>query len=223
MMPLEIASKQQSRLTRAFCRWPRGHISEQRTVPPTVLSMTRSHTAAPDDTKTHPFNGQLCGTTRVSRYQKGKPIWILLKQQWQWHQLGHMQVCTSLQTDNHASTSPLSFLQARCPSCHPTNSAKALKATTKTHMWLQYRPSFSRPAWERTGRQLLWSTTLLLPTSLSDSQVSIYLVIRGLWWTVSGQVKANVILTCTNGVSPNHLPVIVASDRPWTTLSKRAH
>ena len=24
--------------------------------------------------------------------------------EWQWHQLGHMQVCSSLQTDNHAST-----------------------------------------------------------------------------------------------------------------------
>jgi len=32
-----------------------------------------------------------------------------------------------LQTDNHANTSPLSFLQAGCPSCHPTNSVKALK------------------------------------------------------------------------------------------------
>jgi len=41
---------------------------------------------------------------------------------------GHMQVCTSLQTDNHTSTSPLSFLQAGCPSCRPTNSVKALKA-----------------------------------------------------------------------------------------------
>jgi len=39
-----------------------------------------------------------------------------------------MQVCTSLQTDNHASTSLLSFLQAGCPSCRPTNSVKALKA-----------------------------------------------------------------------------------------------
>jgi len=29
---------------------------------------------------------------------------------WQWHQLDHTQIiCTSLQTDNHASTSPLSF------------------------------------------------------------------------------------------------------------------
>jgi len=39
-----------------------------------------------------------------------------------------MQVCTSLQTDNHASTPPLSFLQAEYPSCHPTNSVKASKA-----------------------------------------------------------------------------------------------
>jgi len=31
-------------------------------------------------------------------------------------------------------------------------------------------------------------------------------------WT--GQVKAHVVLTCTNRVSPSHLPVIVASDRP---------
>jgi len=46
-----------------------------------------------------------------------------------------MQVCTLLQTDNHASTPPLSFLQAGCPSCHPTNSVKALKA--KNHQYQQ--------------------------------------------------------------------------------------
>ena len=33
-----------------------------------------------------------------------------------------------LAPDNHASTPPLSFLQAGCPSCRPTNSVKALKA-----------------------------------------------------------------------------------------------
>ena len=38
-----------------------------------------------------------------------------------------MQVCTSLQSDNHASTPPLNFLQTGCPSCRPTNSVKALK------------------------------------------------------------------------------------------------
>jgi len=38
-------------------------------------------------------------------------------------------ICTSLQTDNHASTSPLNILQARCSFWRPTNSVKALKAT----------------------------------------------------------------------------------------------
>ena len=84
------------------------------------------------NTHTHPFNGPLSGTTRVSRYQKSKTNLDFTEargSEWQWHQLGHMQVCSSLQTDNHASTPPLSFLQAGCPSCRPTNSVKALKAT----------------------------------------------------------------------------------------------
>jgi len=65
----------------------------------------------------------------VSRYQKGKSNLDFTEtrdSEWQWHQLGHMQVCTLLQTDNHASTSL--FLQAGCHSCHPTNSIKAPKA-----------------------------------------------------------------------------------------------
>jgi len=67
----------------------------------------------------------------VSRYQKGKTNLDFPEardSEWQWHWLGHMQVCTSLHTDNHASTQTLSFLQAGCPSCRPTNSVKALKA-----------------------------------------------------------------------------------------------
>ena len=61
---------------------------------------------------THPFNGPFSGTTRVRRYQKSKTNVDFTEardSEWQWHQLGHMQVCTSLQTDNHASTPPLSF------------------------------------------------------------------------------------------------------------------
>ena len=82
-------------------------------------------------THTHPFNGPFSGTTQVNRYQKGKTNLDFTEardSEWLWHQLEHMQVCTSLQTDNHASTPPLSFLQAGCPSCRPTNSVKALKA-----------------------------------------------------------------------------------------------
>ena len=47
--------------------------------------------------------------------------------EWQWHQLGHMQICILTQTHNHANIPPVSFLQAGCPSCCPTNSVKALK------------------------------------------------------------------------------------------------
>jgi len=89
-------------------------------------------------THTHPFNGPFSGTTRVSRYQKGKTNLDFTNagdSEWQWHQLGHMQICTPLQTDNDASTPPLSFYRpdAGCPSCRPTNSVKALKAESDTH------------------------------------------------------------------------------------------
>jgi len=81
-----------------------------------------------DITHTHPFNGPFSGTIRVSLYQKNNLDFTEARDsEWQWHQLGHMQVCTLLQTDDHASTPPLSFLQSGCPSCCPTNSVKALK------------------------------------------------------------------------------------------------
>jgi len=83
----------------------------------------------------HSFNGPLSGTTQVSRYQKGKTNLDFTEardSEWQWLQLGLMQVCTSLQTDNHASTPPLDFLQAGCPSSCPTNSVKALMAKAGT-------------------------------------------------------------------------------------------
>jgi len=72
------------------------------------------------------FNDPFSATTQVSWYQKGKTNLDFTEardSEWQWHQPGHMQVCTSIQTDNHTSTQPLSFLQAGCPSCHPTDSA----------------------------------------------------------------------------------------------------
>jgi len=66
------------------------------------------------------FNCPLSETTRVSPYQKGKTNLDFTEardSEWQWYQLGHMQFCTSLQTDNHTSTRPLSFLQAGYLSC----------------------------------------------------------------------------------------------------------
>jgi len=69
----------------------------------------------------------------VSWYQKGTTNLDFSEatdSKWQWHQLGRMPVCTSLQTDNHTNSPPLSFLQAGCLSCCPTNSVKALKETS---------------------------------------------------------------------------------------------
>ena len=80
-----------------------------------------------NNTTTTSFNGLFSRTSWVSRRQKGKPFWILLDQEmteWQWHQLDHMHIIfTSLQTDNHASTSPLSFYRPDAlPATQPTAS-----------------------------------------------------------------------------------------------------
>ena len=77
-------------------------------------------------TCTHTFNGPLSGTTQVSRYHKDKTNLDFTgarDSEWQWHQLGYMQVCTSLQTDNHASTPPHSFYRPDAlPATQPTAS-----------------------------------------------------------------------------------------------------
>jgi len=48
---------------------------------------------------THTFNGPFSGTTQVSRYQKGRTNLDFTEardSEWQWYQLGQMQVGTSL-------------------------------------------------------------------------------------------------------------------------------
>jgi len=62
--------------------------------------------------------------------------------------------------DNHADTQPLSFLQAGCPSCHPTNSVKALKVYVPPSLYA------------RGAHKLLWGSLgdfwLLLPQTKMD-------------------------------------------------------
>ena len=106
--------------------------------------LTNIHTIS--HTHTHPFNGTFSGTTRVSRYQKGKTnldITEARDSEWQWHQLGHMQVCTLLQTDNHASNPPLSFFTGRMPFLPPNQQRQstegiALKLSSATHTKYKY-------------------------------------------------------------------------------------
>jgi len=91
---------------------------------------TRTHARmhAHTHTHTHLFNGPFSGTTQVSQYQKGKTNLDFTEardSEWQWHKLGRMQVCTSLQTDNHAST-PLLF-------CYRPNALPAAQPTASKH------------------------------------------------------------------------------------------
>jgi len=63
----------------------------------------------------------------VSRYQKGETNLDFTEardSEWQWHQLGRMQVCISLQTDNHASTLTTQFFYGpdALPAAQPTAS-----------------------------------------------------------------------------------------------------
>jgi len=70
----------------------------------------------------------------VSRYQKGKTSLDFIKardSEWQWHQLGHMQVCTLLQTDNHASTPPLSFFTGRMPFMPPNQQCQSTEGNIR--------------------------------------------------------------------------------------------
>ena len=85
-------------------------------------------------THTHPFSGPFSGTTQVSQYQKGKANLDFTEARdsdWQWHQLGYMQVCTSLQTDNHAST--LSFFTGRMPFLPPNQQRQSTEGFTLVH------------------------------------------------------------------------------------------
>ena len=91
----------------------------------------------------------LFATTRVSRYQKGKTSLNLLEQEIVSGSDISWDICkTAPRPDRyHTSTPPLSFLQARCPSCHTTNSVKALKAFLCGHWIGVYRGHIFRGQW----------------------------------------------------------------------------
>jgi len=79
----------------------------------------------------------LSRTTRVSRYQKGKTNLDFTEardSEWHWHQLGYMQVCTSLQTDNHASSTHHSvfYRPDALPAAQPTASKQGTDIAVKT-------------------------------------------------------------------------------------------
>jgi len=80
----------------------------------------------------------------VSQYQTGKTnldITGARDSEWQWHQLSHMQVCTSLQTDNHASTSLLSFFTDRMPFLPPNQQRQSTEGQSWCLLLLEFEIS----------------------------------------------------------------------------------
>jgi len=70
----------------------------------------------------------------MSRYQKGKTNLDFTEardSEWQWHQLGHVQVCTSFQTDNHARQHPTTqfFFTGRMPFLQPNQQRQSTEGT----------------------------------------------------------------------------------------------
>ena len=68
-----------------------------------------------------------------------------------------MQVCTSLQTDNHASTPLLSFLQAGCPSCRPTKHEEQNKRLNTQSMLSNILVSHSHSVFNHGGKKTHFS------------------------------------------------------------------
>ena len=64
--------------------------------------------------------------------RKAKPIWIFPEttdSEWQWYQLGRMQVCILLQTDNHCQHLTTLFFTGRMPFLPPNQQRQKAQST----------------------------------------------------------------------------------------------
>ena len=88
---LAVASRCDPTTANNLCPCPQKNYLKIATVQMSVSSLVE----CTQNTCTRAFNGSLSGTTRVSRYQKGKTNLDFIEardSEWQWHQLGHMQI-----------------------------------------------------------------------------------------------------------------------------------
>jgi len=124
----------------------------------------------------------------VSWYQKGKTSLDFPEardSEWQWHQLGHMQVCTSLQTDNQPHQHPTTQLfTGRMPFLPPNQQCQSTEGNC--HIILtgykmshqQYRPIVHQSTafvqtrlkfWLRPTHDLYrWKHSLLLGNAVHE-------------------------------------------------------
>ena len=104
----------------------------------TIINVLRKHLF---NTHTHTRLTALCpGLPRWASTRKVKPIWILLKQETVSGSGIRWAICKSEHRSRQITTPAPHhsvFLQAGCPSCRPTNSVKALKASTPVQQTVQ--------------------------------------------------------------------------------------
>ena len=114
------------------------------------ITHTHTHTRTPI---LRPFVQDYPGGPVPERWNQSGFYWS--KRQWvAVASAGPYAICTLLQTDNHASTPPLSFLQAGCPSCRPTNSVIALNCISIVRYCWKTQVSFiSYRNWHVGSRQ----------------------------------------------------------------------
>ena len=161
----------------------------------------------PKQTRTHTY-------THLMALFPGLPRWTgtnlafteATHSEWQWHQLGHMQVCISLQTDNHASTPPLSFFTGRMPFLSPNQQRQSTEGTkTNTGLkrclsWHTDHHNVDNLLWERrtllvllTGNCYWWNLKMLVTVDV---------------WHYTGQFTTLSIHPCVQNRVVNRLPVI---------------
>ena len=150
------------------CYWPHSVQNRTADIQDTHYPSTELHSwptpAALLATKTQVRQSQVTTHTRLTALCSGlpgwagtrkiKPIWILLKQETVSGSGISWAICKSASRSRQITKpAPLrSVLQAGCPSCHPTNSVKALKAQ-------------SQPAWNSVDKNRFRSTQFHLQCS----------------------------------------------------------
>jgi len=130
----------------------------------------------------------------VSRYQKVKTNLDFTEardSEWQWHQLGHMQICTSLQTDSHASTSSLSFFTVWMPFLSPNQQRQSTEGTSPRAV---------------LDRHLLYK----LATTLHQT--------GEVHWILSGTVLSVLLLVGDYGLLTRRLNSTTVPPRPKVTI-----
>jgi len=109
----------------------------------------------------------------VSRYQKGKTNLDFTEardSEWQWHQLGHMQVCTSFQTDNPTLTTL--FFTGRMPFLLPNQQRQSTEQTSdRTKSMKDSNAQLTKAGGhQQSTQQLICQHECLMVESSSDEQ-----------------------------------------------------